>query len=210
MIALAAQAPEPLRERKKRATREALRRAALELVAEQGAPLVTVEGIAARADVSTRTFFNYFPTKEDAIVGWDPEALAEMVDHLHGRPAEESALEALRATLVEVLSRFDTDRRDLLTRLQVIRSDPQLLAHHVSRWCDTERRLAAALATRRGTDPSHDHFASLVVAAAMAAGRTALMSWCDDGGRVSLGEELEHHLDLLASGLNEPLAGDRR
>jgi AcrR family transcriptional regulator len=60
-----------LRERKRRATRLAIQRAAVQLVLEQGSG-VTVEEISHRAEVSQRTFFNYFPTKEDALLGSAP------------------------------------------------------------------------------------------------------------------------------------------
>ena len=61
--------PLGLRELKKRQSRMAMHRAALELVLEHGLGGVTVEAIAQRAGVSTRTFFNHWSTKESAIIG---------------------------------------------------------------------------------------------------------------------------------------------
>src|ERR1700689_2440924 len=89
------------RDRKKQATRRALRNAALDLVAERGFAHVTVEDIAGAADVATRTFFNYFPSKESAVIGADPERAAEVRASLLGRPLGETPLEALRAVTVE-------------------------------------------------------------------------------------------------------------
>jgi AcrR family transcriptional regulator len=192
------------REQKKAATREALRRAAVTLIVQRGLTEVTVEDIAAAAGVSTRTFFNYFPTKEDAVSGWDPALAAEMVSQLRARPAEESAPAALRAMLVSVLSPFDTDHRDLLERLAVVRSDPHLLAHHISRWSETERQLVMTLSERRGSDAPRDRYAALVVATTLAAARAAMMAWCDAKGEISLSDELIFHLEVLLAGLAEP------
>lgn len=193
-----------LRDRKRRATRAALRRSAVSLVAGRGLSGVTVDDIAADANVSARTFFNYFSSKEDAISGWDPVVLAAMVEHLRGRPAGEAAPAALRAALVEVLLPLDSNHQELVERLRVTRSNPHLLARHVSAWAEVERQLVAALAERRGTDPAHDRYASLVVATTLAANRVAMMSWCDKEGEVPMADELNFHLDVLAAGLAEP------
>ena len=92
------------RDRKKLATNQSLRSAALRLVAERGLHEVTVEDIAEAADVSVRTFFNHFPSKEDAIVGLDPERVVQLRDALIARPAEEPPLVALKAVLGEMAS----------------------------------------------------------------------------------------------------------
>src|SRR5215211_4628627 len=86
-----------LRERKKLATRLALHEAALRLVAERGLDRVSVDDIATAADASPRTFFNYFATKDDAVIGIDPTEPARLAAACAARPAHESAVEALRA-----------------------------------------------------------------------------------------------------------------
>lgn len=199
-----------LRERKNRATRMALRRSAVALVASRGLGAVTIEDIAADAGVSPRTFYNYFPSKEDAVTAWDPAIVADMVERLRGRPAAEEAPTALRATVSEVFALFDHDHRDLLERLRVTRSDPHLLAHHLTRWAEAERELVAVLAERRGSDAIHDRYAALVVATTLTAGRVATMSWCDDEGRVPLADQLAFHFQVLGP-LTEPeTSGSRR
>jgi len=195
-----------LRERKKLATRAALRRAAVAQVAARGLAAVTVDEIAAGADVSARTFFNYFSSKEDAVSGMDPAALADMAEQLRARPASEPPPAALRAVLLGSMSPV-SNPHELVERLQVTRSEPHLVAHHVACWAEMERQLVAALAERRGTDAAHDHYASLVVATNLAAARAAFMAWCDDEGRIPLVDELARHLDILASGLVEPPKG---
>src|SRR5262245_25486355 len=88
-----------LRERKKVATRRAISDAAVALAVERGPMAITAEDIAAAAGVSPRTVFNYFPSKEAAILGLDPENRQEFVERLRARPPSETPLEALRHTM---------------------------------------------------------------------------------------------------------------
>src|SRR5246127_412323 len=88
-----------LRERKKLATRRSLRRHALDLVAKRGFANVTVEDIAEAADVSPRTFFNYFPSKEAVLFGGDPDRAAELRDGIVNAAPGRPALDALRVVL---------------------------------------------------------------------------------------------------------------
>ena len=69
--------PDSLRERKRRATMVAIEDAATTLVLEHGYDAVTVDHICVRADVSKRTFFNYVPTKEAAVVGVAPDSIPD-------------------------------------------------------------------------------------------------------------------------------------
>ena len=74
---------------------------ALDPEAERGYSKVTIEDIAEAADVSPRTFFNYFPSKEAALLGADPERMEGMRRRLVDEPPDKSPLEALRAVMVD-------------------------------------------------------------------------------------------------------------
>lgn len=194
-----------LRERKKLATRLALHRAALQLVAERGLDHVSVDDIAARADVSPRTFFNYFATKDDAVLGLDPGAMQQQVDAFRARPADESPVEAMRAVArvqAEEMAR-ETDLWPL--RMRVIEQHPVLIGKLAAKFGESERALAAAIAERTGTDPDTDVYPGLLAATGGAAMRTALHLWGHAGDfTASLPDLVDRAWDALAAGLPAP------
>ncbi|MGO9196304.1 MAG: TetR family transcriptional regulator [Acidimicrobiales bacterium] len=207
--------PGGLRDRKKQATRRALRYAALELVAERGFAHVTVEDIATAADVATRTFFNYFPSKESAVIGADPERIEELRASLLGRPAAESPLEALRWVTVEYAATIDDEFGDLgegreawFRRFSIVREDPDLLGAYGGHVTEVERSLVEALAERLGKDPDHDPYPALLTATVFAATRVAALYWSANGGVDSLARLTGAAIDFLAGGLleEEPFA----
>jgi AcrR family transcriptional regulator len=167
-------APLGLRERKKRATRAALQQAALELVSERGLEHVTTDDIAAAVDVSPRTFFNYFPSKEAAVVGADPERAARLRRALLDRPTDESPLEALRAVWVTQADAMAGDVEMWRRRLAAVEANPALRPALVASFTAAERALAAAVAERTGTDVEGDPYPMLVAGVAAAAMRAAL------------------------------------
>jgi AcrR family transcriptional regulator len=196
------------RDRKKQATRKALRSAALRLVAERGFANVTVEDIAEAADVATRTFFNYFPSKESAVIGADPERVDQMKVCLLARPPGESPLAALRSVLVEYASAIAEELDDLgegrdawFSRFCVVREDPGLRGAYSAHIAEVERGVVEALAQRLQTDSSRDPYPSLVVAAAFAAARVAALHWSANGGVDSLARLTGAAFDGLAEGL---------
>src|SRR3954463_13039253 len=90
-----------LRERKKLKTRRAIQEHALRLFQARGYDATTVEQIAAAAEVSPSTFFRYFPPKEDVVIPDESDPL--IAESLRRQPAGLSPVEALRATLREIV-----------------------------------------------------------------------------------------------------------
>jgi AcrR family transcriptional regulator len=196
--------PNGLRERKKLATRLALHEAALRLVAEHGLDGVSIDDIAARADVSPRTFFNYFASKDDAVVGLDPSAPARQAEAFAARPASESAVEALRAVAREQATEMAQDPELWPLRLEVIETHPVLIGRLAAAFGESERVLAAAVADRTGTRADVDLFPMLLAGVAAAAMRTSLHRWLASGFTAALPDLVDEAWDALTAGLPTP------
>jgi len=194
-----------LRERKKAQTRRALTAAAIRLSIERGSPdRVTVEEISDAADVSPRTFFNYFSSKEDAILGVDPEGRSTMRSELELRPAEETPVEALRAALLATAESIDDNAELWAQRLQLVREHPSLTPGYVASFADFERGLVEAMAARLGLDADTDLYPSVVVAAALTVMRVTVKHWQANAVDTPLTQLLDTAFDNLADGLAVP------
>jgi AcrR family transcriptional regulator len=190
------------RERKKQATRQALHEAAFRLAEEYGLAGVTVEAIADEADVAPRTFFNYFACKEDAILNRDPEWPEALRRAVVERPAAEDPLTALRRVMEEEAGRRILDADRFLRRMRLLRQEPQLAAAMAGISEETEHALVAGIAERTRQGGADDLYPALVVGAAWAAFKVAVLRWGDLGGRISLTTLLGSAFDTLSNGLS--------
>lgn len=201
-----------LRERKKAETRAALSWAAISLTVERGFENVKVEDIAAAADVSPRTFNNYFASKAEAIVSRQVERSRRAAGALRTRPPEEplwtaiinAALDQLVAG-PEVDDRPVTDRDRWLAGLRLMLTEPALQAEMMRAAALTESEMAAAIAERTGTDATKDMYPNLVAAAVTAATNVATQQYLR-AGSTDPGMEvlLPQALSLVAAGLPVP------
>ena len=105
--------------------------AALKLAAERGVENVRVEEIAAAAGVSPRTFNNYFPSKEAAIVSLVMERAARVADFLRARPANEPLPKAIRAAYAEQYTGRVPDDRDRFTKMRLVIGAPSLRGEYL-------------------------------------------------------------------------------
>ncbi|MFE9860386.1 TetR family transcriptional regulator [Streptomyces sp. NPDC005780] len=206
--------PTGLRERKKRRTRDALLRAALDLFTTQGYEETTVDEIADAVEVSQRTFFRYFAGKESVVFAVQDMVESRFILELRQRPATETPFEAMRRAVlcawnsigeaIEAIIPVELHMRTY----QMIESTPSLLAAHMRRSVALEEQIAALIAEREGLDMARDPRPRVAVAAFSGVMRVTGQLWgrgCD-GSMDSLRTLTETYLDQLGPAL----AGDWR
>ncbi|WP_219825428.1 TetR family transcriptional regulator [Nonomuraea typhae] len=168
-----------LRERTKRAVRAELVEVAQRLFAEQGFDETTVDDIARAAGMSKRSFFRYFPVKEDVVLGEIDFMGERIAAELAARPAGEEPWASLHAVLRDWEQRID-DERQALERLRLIESSPALRARYQQKREETRGHIAQALQARSGLDA---FTADLLTAAAGAALDSVARAWTRSDGR---------------------------
>jgi len=178
-----------LRERKKARTRDALRDAALQLFHRDGFEQTTIEDIADACEVSPRTFFRYFPTKEDLLFSDADDRCGRLLTTIAAQPPDVGPLPALLAGALAVADDYGAERARLVLRKRVLTSSPQLRASSAERqrgWEDAAVQLLAQRAAAQGLDASPFEL-RLVVATGLAALRVALDEWLDgdDSGDIT-------------------------
>lgn len=161
---------EGLREQKRRATREAIARASLALSAELGFSHYTVEQVCERVGISRRTFFNYFATKEDAILGMHEDGFPEAAvqNFMDSRPAtpagevSESLIDDFARFMGDVAAEHPDAKNDFALMMQAIEKDSKLLTlliNHSQRW---ESRYLELVAARERLDVADPRIVSAV------------------------------------------------
>lgn len=190
-----------LRERKKRQTREDLHRAALDLVEEKGFEAVTTEEIAARAGVSARTLFNYFPSKDAAVLGRSARDLEELRLLLAERPADEHPLDTLRIAILAAMAPASFDMELRAKRMRVLLNEPALAPALVGSNIRVQNVLIEALESR-GPAGGPDLRVRVMVVAALAAVRA-----CLEHHQAGAEGEIEDSIDQAFAMLGEGFAG---
>ena len=195
-----------LRERKKLAARAALSEAAMRLALDRGFEHVLVEDIAREVGVTSRTFNNYFSSKEEAIVSLAFARAAQVQAALAARPADEPLWDALGHAFAEVYP-FDDEWRH---HAQLVRNTPVLAAEQFKAFAAIERALAEEIARRIGADSTRDVYPRLAGAAAVTAIRVAVDHYLDNDPDGSFLPVLGDVLRRIGAGLPEPEQRPRR
>lgn len=191
-----------LRQQKKSQTREALIQAASAAFEEHGYATVTMDDVAARAGVSRRTCFRYFPTKEALVFPRDDERLIRFQQRLAPELGE-SPYSAVRRACLEVADDHVTRREEVLAQAALIRATPALQLHERRVDLAWQRAIEDALsADKRGKRARR--LQRVRAAAIVGAIRAVLDEWAEDGGRRNLRAIGEEAFAMLEEGIASP------
>lgn len=188
-----------LRERKKQRTREAIVDAAFKLFAERGFDGTTIADIAEAADIAPRTFFSYFPSKDDVVFHDFEQSYEMLASWLRDREPGTNAFDTLRAGITSKLAEADSAHlREKRLCKRLIRENESLAAHSDHLSGKFAELLGDAVAEDLGDKPTD--LRPRLVAAATAAAMRVIEDVADDDVRHS-GETVDSVLAFLRGGL---------
>ncbi len=190
--------PASPRDRRKDRTRRMIQGEALRLFVDKGFAATTIEEIAAAADVAPRTFFRYFPAKEEVVFWADYQPT--LASFVATRPGDEPAIQALRHGIVDGLAAFyDQDRERLLERIKLAFRTPALHPRLRQQQADSAAAMTALLAARLGARP--DDLEVRAIAAAIAAALfVAIEEWQARDGQGDLRTLIHRALGSVPAG----------
>jgi AcrR family transcriptional regulator len=178
-------------------TRLALSQAAICLAVERGLEEVRIEDIAAAANVSPRTFSNYFASKEDAFVFLGVARAEQIGVALRARPAGEPLATALTHAVLAQYAAADYLDPQRAAQLRLIVSAPALRGAYLKTLVASEQALAEAIAARTGTDAARDLYPLVLAAAVFGAVRAATTHWLRTGATQSLATFIQRALGQI-------------
>jgi AcrR family transcriptional regulator len=193
--------PVPIRERTRRLAQTELTMVAQDLFLEQGYDSTTVDQIAAAAGMSKRTFFRYFPSKDDLVIGKYDLFADRMAEALDARPADEPVWESLRRVFDITLDYVQDDhqraRNDAMEA--IVRSTPQLYARYLEKMQRVQDLLIGRVAVRltsRDQVPT-DPRPAAIVGAAFACMQAARHAWFASDRDEAFGNYLDNAMAAL-------------
>jgi AcrR family transcriptional regulator len=198
-----------LRERKRRETRAALSLAAIRLCIQRGWEDVTVDDIAAAANVSPRTFRNYFSTKAEAVAAAHLERMLRITDELRARPASEPLWTAIANSVAAQLeppaqkSAALPDANEWLDRIRFILTEPAIHGEVLKASAVAQVELAEVIAERVGARRVKDLYPQVAAAVVTAVVGTVVDRWLRGGPSGSIVPLLRKAFELVAAGFPE-------
>jgi AcrR family transcriptional regulator len=192
-----------LREMKKERTRSDIVRVATRMFASRGFDEVTVDEIAAEAEVSHRTFYRYFATKEELVLGPLQHGLDDFVTKFVQRPRSESVIASVRGVIMDLAANYEHDLDNDRQRAALVRSTPSLQQRQYERHTAFENAIVPLIAQRLDVDPARDIRPALIAGCAVAAIRAATSQWLLGDATRPLMPLVEHALTMLTRAFDD-------
>ncbi len=189
-----------LRAQKKALTRATLETRALERFLAEGYEPVRLEDLCAECLVSTRTFFRYFASKEDLVLGRLRSHLELAAELFARQPADQPLLVSLRAVINQTVADYAADPRRELVRLRLVTTTPVLEAG-LGRVFDGFARLVREFVAAQSNTDEDARAPRLIAAAAVAAFRVGLELWVAGDASSDLAGLIIANLDELTAGI---------
>ncbi len=187
-----------LRERKKRLAQTTIEEAALRLFQQKGYEQTSIQDIADVVMMSPRTFFRYFASKEEVLVGPMRATLSDGIHSLQRVASTESPHVALRVIFVHLASLYQQQRASFLIRYQVAMQTPSIASLYLSALAETEPAMCDVLCSHQEAAMNRNKIRFLV-AIYMTALRVALNVWLENEAQGDLASLLGEYLDSLSS-----------
>ena len=190
--------PLTLRDRTRELVRADITEHAMGLFAEQGFDETTVDQIAAAVGISPRSFFRYFATKEDVVMGDFFAYVRHVEAALRARPREEDAFTAWRRAMDKLIEPTKADFQRSLRTVRIMTSTASLRARHLEKHLAWAEVLVPLVAERVPPGSfGHDVPARAIVLCGLTCFDIALTAWAETNGEASLSNLLDTALNAL-------------
>jgi len=189
----------PLQRLKSDAVSTSIAACALALFDEKGFDSVTVDEIAAAAGISRRSFFRYFPTKEDAVVGTHVAFGPRVVAAFAARPPSEGVWTSLRQAFEVIADKVAEDPEGAARTMRVVDSTASLRAHNMEKHSLWAVDLTPEVAKRLGDVEIHRTEAAALVYSALACLDVALSRFARDPHAAPIDQLLDEAFGALAA-----------
>ncbi|APR79046.1 Transcriptional regulator, TetR family protein [Minicystis rosea] len=194
-----------LRERKKERTRAQIIETAIDLFLKNGYEQTTLDEVLAAVEVSRRTFFRYFESKEELLVAWVDQLIEVAVEAVRARPPSEPPLVALQGAIRETLARLQEGNlpRFVATQ-QLVARTPAVRARQSEGLGHCAEAICEPLAARMKLDPRRDLAPRVLSNCAFAIVNTAMAAWIAQGAKGDLLELVDEGFRALARAHERP------
>jgi len=158
-----------LRERKRIALKKRLVDAAIDLYLERGYQETRIEDITTAVDVSRRTFFHYFSSKDDVVTGWFALHAECLRNAFEARPSEEPVWDSLREACYTLFLTYGISVERAAGLRKLVHTEPALFARKYDFYLRAQAELIPSVQRRLGRSSGKRLVASVLVRAALAA-----------------------------------------